>query len=118
MTGSLSVLNVGAGDIKVVFNKDDNGESKRAIRMLTDMQQRGYLIAVELPDGSYTRAERIDATRGRYVITVPDDVADPPEAEPVASPKKKPAAKGKRGRKVSVSIRRSRAVGVARSAGG
>ena len=120
--GSLSVLNVGAGDIKVVFNKDDKGESKRAIRMLSDMQQRGYLIAVELPDGSYTRAERIDATRGRYVITVPDDVADPAEAEPVAATRKgstkKSVVKGKRGRKVSVPIQKARAVGVARSAGG
>lgn len=113
--GSLSVLNVGAGDIKVVFNHADEGESKKAIKMLTDMQARGYAILVELPDGSYTRVTQVDTTRGRYVITVPDEVTLPAEAEPVV-------AKGKRGRKagrkVSVPVRGTKAVGVARSAGG
>jgi hypothetical protein len=134
MIGELSVLNVGAGDIKIVFNQADKGESAKAIRMLTDMQRRGYAIMVELPDGSYTRAQSIDATRGRYVITLPEDATEPPESEPVtcacgcggkvtqgktwlrghASKKRTDG----RGRKVSVPVTRSRAVGVARSAGG
>lgn len=119
MTGELSVLNVGAGDIKVVFNQADRGEAAKAIRMLNDMQARGYAILIELPDGSYTRAERIDATRGRYVITLPEDVSEPPEAEPVPKKRgKKSVVKGRKGRKVSVPIAKSRAVGVARSAGG
>lgn len=132
MTGELSVLNVGAGDIRVVFNQADRGESAKAIRMLTDMQRRGYAILIELPDGSYTRAERIDATRGRYVITVPEDVAVPEDAELVnvcrcgcgknVSPGKTWArghhSRKPGSRKVSVPIKTSRAVGVARSAGG
>jgi hypothetical protein len=112
MTGELCVLNVGAGDIKVVFNEHDEAERAKAIRMLTDMQQRGYAILVELTDGSYTRAEAIDASRGRYVVTVPDDAEVPAHAEPV------PTRRRGRPRKVSIPVERAKAVGVARSAGG
>jgi hypothetical protein len=70
-TGSLTILNVGAGDIAVTFNTNDAQESTRAIEMLTDMLARGYLLAIQLPDGSYTRAKTVDRTRGRYIITVP-----------------------------------------------
>lgn len=116
MTGELSVLNVGAGDIRVVFNHADQGESAKAIRMLTDMQQRGYAILIELPDGSYTRAQAIDASRGRYVITLPEDVQLPPDAEPVPTKRGRGRPRGRR--TVSVPVKTSKAVGVARSAGG
>lgn len=119
-TGNLCVLNVGAGDIKLVFNNQDKHEAAKAIRMLEQMLERGYLIAVELSDGSYTRAERIDASRGRYVITLPEDAQAPPDAEP--EPRKRrgrpPKVHGKAGKRVSVPIQTSRATGVARSAGG
>lgn len=111
--GQLNVLNVGAGDIKVVFNEGDEAETSKAIKMLKDMQARGYLIAVELPDGTYTRAVDIDATRNRYIITVPDEMPLPPQAELVAEPRRR----GRR-RKASVPVTGARAVGVARSAGG
>jgi hypothetical protein len=82
MTGSLSVLNVGAGDIEVVFNQHDHGELARAIAMLKDMAARGYAILVRLEDGSYTRARHIDPERGRYIITLPQDrKALPPSSE-------------------------------------
>lgn len=115
-TGNLSVLNVGAGDIRVTFNNTDRGEIKKAVGMLTDMMARGYAVLVELPDGSYTRVTEVDASRGRYVITLPDDVQDPPDAEVVKPRRGRP--KGKKGRTISVPVRTSRAVGVARSAGG
>ncbi len=114
-TASLSVLNVGAGDIKLVFNQADAAEARKAIKMLVEMRDRGYAILVELPDGSYTRATDIDASRGRYVITLPEDVAAPPDAEP--APKRRGRPKGS-GRRVSVPVTSTRAVGVARSAGG
>lgn len=135
-TGMLSVLNVGAGDIKVVFNKDNPLETAKAIRMLTDMQRRGYLIAVELPDGSYARATEIDALHARYIITVPDEAVLPAEAERhcacgcgsvIAAGKTwkaghhrrgKAGVKGARSVRVSVPMHRARAIGVARSAGG
>jgi hypothetical protein len=116
MTGSLNVLNVGAGDIKLVFNQADSREAKKAIKMLTDMRDRGYAIMIELPDGSYTRATEIDASRGRYVITLPEDMELPPEAEVVPTKGKNGRRNGSR--KVSVPVARTRAHGIARSAGG
>ena len=117
MTGELSVLNVGAGDIKIVFNQADKPEFARAVRMLTDMRARGYAIMVELPDGSYVRAHSFDAGRGRYVIVVPEDAILPEgaELEPVKHGKKRGRPPTKR---ASVSVTKTRAVGIARSAGG
>ncbi len=118
-TGSLCVLNVGAGDIRVTFNQQDKGESAKAIKMLQDMQARGYFIAVELPDGSYTRVQQVDASRGRYVITVPEEAQVPPEAEPVKPTRYSKGGNGRRaGKRVSVPVSKSKAIGVARSAGG
>lgn len=134
-TGNLCVLNVGAGDIRVTFNHADTGESAKALRMLTDMMSRGYAVLVELPDGSYTRVQQVDATRGRYVITLPEDVAPPADAVPATCAcgcgksirpgttwHRGHATRGKtsarKGRKYSVPVQTSRAVGVARSAGG
>ena len=121
MHGSLSVLNVGAGDIEVVFNQHDAGERERAIGMLKDMQARGYAILVRLEDGSYVRAESIDADRGRYIVQVPTDTAlQAAGAEDVGEPA--PTLKGRRrprrGRRMSVPIEGVHAMGVARSAGG
>lgn len=112
--GELSILNVGAGDIRVTFNHHDRGETQKAMRMLRDMQKRGYAVLVELPDGTYTRATKLDATTNSYVLTLPDEAPVPADAEPV---------KGRRGRRpgtkqVKVPVRTSKAVGVARSAGG
>lgn len=103
MTGELSVLNTGYGDIRVTFNDQDDEETNKALQMLEDMQQRGYAIMVELPDGTYQRAERIDRQTKSYVLV-------PPKA----------ARRGAKKRDVEVRqpIARTRAVGVARSAGG
>lgn len=134
--GSLSVLNVGAGDIEVNFNQHDRGEAAKAITMLTDMQARGYAILVKDTDGNYQRAARIDATRGRYILTLPDATQTmPADAEPVTCRcgcgkhvtagktwakghhNRKPGSRRK-GVKVSVPVTKRHAVGVARSAGG
>lgn len=117
--GSLCVPNVGLGDIEVRFNQHSSEEREKALRMLKDMQQRGYAILVRLEDGSYVRATSVDAERGCYVVQMP-------EAEPERAPEKStglddgPPLKSKRGRprKVRIPIERAHAVGVARSAGG
>ena len=120
MTGSLSVLNTGIGDIEVSFNEHDEGERERAIKMLTDMQARGYAILVRLDDNTYVRATAIDATRGRYIVQLPP--ADVAQAGPEATVE--PTLKKRRGRPrketvtVSVPVESRRATGVARSAGG
>ena len=120
-TGSLSVLNVGAGDLTITFDPGNAEETVKGLRMLMDMQRRGYLIAVKLPDGSYVRAEEIDPTAGAYVISLPEDA--PPallatmQAVALETAADQPKRRG-RPRKVKVPIATSEAVGVARSAGG
>lgn len=111
MSGLLTVLNVGAGDIEVRFNAHQPEETARAIAMLKDMQTRGYAILVKQEDGSYARAVEIDAERALYIIS--GEPAPPiAETQPVETPKR-------RGRpRRSQPIAGSRAVGVARSAGG
>lgn len=112
MTGSLSVLNVGAGDIEVKFNRHQPEEVARAIRMLKDMQARGYAILVRQDDGSYVRATAIDETNGLYIISgeaAPEPTADIP---PVRATRKR----GPQRRTQSIAT--SHAIGVGRSAGG
>lgn len=144
MTGSLSVLNVGAGDIEVVFNQHDEGEREKAVRMLKDMQARGYAILVKLDDGSYVRAKQIDAERGRYILQLPTG-ASHAAAEPIEPAAESPTSdalgtlcacgcgktvkpgktwllghhkRKKAGQRVAVPVHRAHATGVARSAGG
>ena len=116
MTGSLSVLNVGAGDLEVRFNQHEPDEVERAVKMLRDMQQRGYAILVKNEDGSYSRAVSIDAERGLYIIS------DEPNAISLTSTTDciddGPKLPRRRGRRRTAPIVSSHAVGVARSAGG
>jgi hypothetical protein len=112
-TGSLSVLNVGAGDIEVRFNPHQPEEMNRALRMLTDMQKRGYAILVKQDDGSYARATAIDASTHCYVIA-----GEPETAEQGADLVTGTVAPKKHGRYKKQPIATSHAVGVARSAGG
>jgi hypothetical protein len=117
VTGRLSVLNVGAGDIEVRFNKHQPDEVVRAIKMLKDMQKRGYAILVKQDDGSYVRAIEIDAEHQCYVIS-----DGPPPVEAVvdeAAVTVKPGnGRRRRGYRRRQPIATSEAVGVARSAGG
>ena len=110
--GSLSCLNVGVGDIEIVFNQHNEDERQKALKMLMDMRDRGYAILVRLDDGSYVRAVDIDASRGRYIVQLPEG-ATHAAAEPEPE-KKKPG----RPRKSSIPIDKAHATGVARSAGG
>lgn len=120
MTGELNVLNVGGGDITVVFNQHDTGERAKAIRMLKDMQARGYALLMMLDDGTYTRVVDIDPKRGRYIVQVPEeDVAlAGPEAEVVKKKRGRPRGPQRRSTEVSAPIEKRKVTGVARSAGG
>lgn len=69
--GSLSVLNVGAGDIKLSFNSSNVQEVIRARRMIQDMLRRGYALLIEVERGGEKRYERaldFDETKGEYII--------------------------------------------------
>jgi hypothetical protein len=115
--GSLSVLNVGLGDIEITFNTFDDVEKARALQMLKDMQRRGYAILMKLPDGTYTRVMEVDERHGRYVVQLPADSPAPGDSVPL--PPTRPKRRGRPpNRRVGVPIGAAHAVGVARSAGG
>lgn len=110
-TGSLAVLNTGAGDIIVTFNDHDDAETDKAIAMLCDMQQRGYAILVRQDDGTYVRAVSIDRATKSYVV-VPPAVETAPAIDVPEKPRR-----GRAGRK-RIAVRGATGVAVARSAGG
>jgi hypothetical protein len=116
-TGSLAILNTGAGDILVSFNDHDDAEADRAIAMLEDMQRRGYAIMVRQDDGTYTRAVAINRATKSYVVlpprTAPVEAGDAPGADTPA-----PRRRGRPRKGAEQPIKGRRAVAVARSAGG
>lgn len=115
--GSLSILNVGAGDIHITFETGDPDEVRNAVSMLLDMQKRGYAILVAMPDGTYARAQSIDGQRGDYIVRTNNDTSEPgPGSLPGDDQPKKRS--GRRSRDVRLPVTGTRAVGVARSAGG
>lgn len=76
--GVLEILNVGAGDVKITFDKGDLQETIRARRIVTDMLRRGYALVVEVErDGqtAYERVKAFDEARGQYIIADFDPVA-------------------------------------------
>ncbi len=73
----LSILNVGAGDVKVSFDKSNPAERIRACRIVKDMLRRGYALLVEVErDGkkAFERALDFDEDRAEYIIADFDPV--------------------------------------------
>lgn len=77
MTGTVNILNVGEGDIKLSFDKANPAEVIRASRIVTDMLKRGYALLVAVPpapgndDGGkpvYIRAHGFDQNTNEYII--------------------------------------------------
>ena len=44
MAGTLEILNVGAGDVVITFDKTNPAEQIRAKRIIKDMLKRGYVF--------------------------------------------------------------------------
>lgn len=132
MTGSISILSVYEGDVKINFDTSDLGEAIRAKRIILDMLRRGYALLIKLPDGSYTRALGFDEAVGEYIIADFDpaqatqersheseseeEAATAPQTE-TETEEEEPKPKPKRGRR-RLKMERTHAVGIARSAGG
>ena len=91
--GCLEILNVGAGHLKIEFNKANPAERERAKSMVQDMIRRGYAIFVERGD-KLVRVRAFDARRSEYIIK------DVPKAE------------------ARVPMARAKATAVGRTAGG
>lgn len=77
MTGQVSILNVGTGDTKLVFDKGNVAERIRAARIVTDMIRRGYVMLVEIErDGKkeYIRAKEFREDVCEWIIADFDPV--------------------------------------------
>ena len=111
MADELSILNVGAGDTKLTFDKSNPEERKRAATIVTDMITRGFAIMVQVgeKDGQplYQRAHDFDPETCEYIIFGTVD-----SALLGAAPKKQKL------KAVRVPAEGTKAVSVARSAGG
>lgn len=128
MSGTISVLNVGAGDLKITFDKDNPLETVRAQRVVKDMLARGYAIFIEVglnEDGKTKRYSRVYSfveNTNEYVIADLDPEFTHSEYVPQDSTQGKtdePGSNGKPKRRVKrVSADSTSGVAVARSAGG
>lgn len=135
MSATLSVLNVGHGDLKVSFDNQSESEKIRAARIIKDMLRRGYALLVEVErDGvkAYERALAFDEARSEYIIADLDteqaERVDKEEANGKSESDKTGSADvrsktGGQPRKLSrrtkgLAMGTTNAVGVARSAGG
>lgn len=65
--GTLEILNVSAGDVKISFDTQDAAEAIRARRIVQDMLRRGYCLLIEV-DGKIQRVKEFDEARGEYII--------------------------------------------------
>jgi hypothetical protein len=120
---SLAILNVGEGDTKITFDKDNPKELERSRRIVTDMLKLGYAILVRIsaPDAKpkYRRAVGFDPTLDEYIVT--DVPAEPQtgldDGVPIGEPAPVHGNTGKRGRRRRLPAS-TPAIGVSRSAGG
>ena len=134
--GSVAIPSVGAGDIVLSFDPNNPAERIRASRIVKSMIRGGYALLVEVErDGEkkFVRATDFDENACRYVIADHDPSAAEPEEpqgdaiaqvgqaqdqvpeQPAAS---RPAAKRRGVVKKHVPAESTRAVSVARTAGG
>jgi hypothetical protein len=117
MNGTIGILNVGAGDTKLTFDKSKPAERERAARVVTDMLKNGFAILVQVGKRNgkplYQRAEAFDPKTCEYIIVgTPDDAQI--EAPKAPGPRLKTSKKSRH----RVAADSTRATAVARSAGG
>jgi hypothetical protein len=132
MNGSIGILNVGAGDTKIVFDKDNPADCIRAARIVKDMLKRGYALLIEVERNGkkvFQRALEFREDTCEYIIADFDPVtaekADREEAENEQTAEAASSAPGgkteppmPRGRRRAIHASSTRAVAVSRSAGG
>ena len=136
--GTVGILNVGAGDIKLTFDKTNPAEVIRSSRIVADMLRRGFALLVEVDDGKggkvFTRAKKFNAETAEYIIAdfdptvaVEEDKEGHAQAEAKAadttvetiSPPEAPKRRGRPPtRERAIPADSTRAIAVSRSAGG
>lgn len=127
MSGSVGILNVGAGDTKLVFDPTKPGESARSAQIVKDMIRRGFVLLIEVGRNEkgpiYQRAHDFDEGTHEYIVA---GMAN--DASEKDSDEQKPSGKKARVRKATprhstkkpqrVPARSTNAIAVARTAGG
>ena len=123
MTGSVAILNVGAGDTKLTFDPTKPDEVARAAKIVKDMIRRGFVLLIEVgrddKGPTYRRAHDFDEKTAEYIIageTHDDEAAASEAAPPPAARAGKGKARGRANLRVAAS--KTNAVSVARTAGG
>lgn len=112
--GVVSILNAGAGDLRISFNSKKREEVQAARQMVTDLLKQGYAIVVEDENGDHQVVREFDPATNEYIVTGPSVVAAPTAEETPAEPAAtKPKAQRRRIRAGS-----TRATAIAPSAGG
>ena len=75
--GQVGILNVGAGDTKLTFDRKNPKERERAAAIVTDMLRRGYALLVQVGTKHgqplYQRAKAFDPKKCEYIIASAED---------------------------------------------
>jgi hypothetical protein len=127
--GEIGILNVGAGDTKLTFDKEKPADRERAAAIVVDMLNRGYAILVQVGEKNgkpiFMRAESFDPETCEYLIVgLPEGsigvTATDSESDSIETPPDDSSSVSKRkGRKQGrIKAESTRATAVARSAGG
>lgn len=114
MTGTLGILNVGAGDTKLVFDPDKPEERKKAAAAVRQMLRAGFSIFAEKMDAygktAFVRVHDFDEEACEYIIM---------EAPEDGRGEETPASGARRGlRATRAPAASTRAVAVGRTSGG
>lgn len=122
MIGTLAILNVGEGDTKLSFDPKKPEEVRRAKTVVTDMLRRGFVILVQVGkrkgEPLYQRAKGFDPKTAEYIVAgAPPEEEETSAKDQASTTRKKPAARRKSATR-RVPAKDTRAIGVARSAGG
>lgn len=118
--GSVGILNVGAGDTKLVFDNSDPDEIAKSAAIVKDMIRRGFVLLIEVgrddKGAVYRRAHDFDEKTAEYIVAgAPTDQEIETNVEKPASA---PRRSGKRTAQTRIPAAKTNAVAVARTAGG
>ena len=124
MIGEIGVLNVGCGDTKLSFDPDNEAECIRAARIVDDMLRRGYALLVAAGKDAkgrdiYRRCLKFNKKTYEYIIADFDgETASEVDRQEAGNEPAAKTTRGKRSATRTLSAHTSKAVAVARTAGG
>lgn len=110
--GSLEVLSIGKGDLKIVISGPEDVDNAR--RIIEEMLRKGYSIYVDTDRGP-TRVKRFNPKRFTYTIV---EVPEGPAAAVAPSRPQRGRKATSRASEREVGVAGSRATAVGRTAGG